>query len=351
MQAPLQRFAARAATAARHATKKRKKWEMSDIQDQKFIWKVSDTAQKEEVEAAYKTERRVRKEEWEYGPRLAPRRDIGKKRTTLGTFNRDIDYPAIVPKPWRKPALFAVGDRVAIMKGVDKGKIGKVRKCDEERQLVEVEGLNQFNYIVPDFIAEGDQQEYTPAVVGERALHLDDVKLVTKLKDESGLLRDVVVEELEIRKPKRKDADVRGERWIAGLNVKLSWPDKNKDPEEFEDTDADTFRITVDEPTFTPTLQRPPMPPAVIDELRGKYSKFRTRHDPEYIAQKEAELSAMHQRQQVLKGFGMSPMEKASAQYRATKEEVKPLSDEQLASIGEVIARSQGGAESSTTTS
>lgn len=39
----------------------------------------------------------------------------------------------------------------------------------------------------------------------------------------------------------------------------------------------DTRRMDLENPTFVPTLRTPPMPPSVIDELRSKYSRFRTR--------------------------------------------------------------------------
>ena len=62
---------------------------------------------------------------------------------------------------------------------------------------------------------------------------------------------------------------------------------KKKGTEELEvedpTTDSDTPRIDRDDPTWTPTLLRAPLPGTVIDELRGKYSKFRTRHDPEFL--------------------------------------------------------------------
>lgn len=44
----------------------------------------------------------------------------------------------------------------------------------------------------------------------------------------------------------------------------------------------DTVRFHVEERSWTPTLLRAPMPGGVIDELRGKYSRFRTRHEVGY---------------------------------------------------------------------
>ncbi|TKX18492.1 hypothetical protein C1H76_9281 [Elsinoe australis] len=346
MEAPLQRILARATRAKRNAAKRLKNQELEEFKDQKANWKMSSRFRDEEIRSHYKREARNRREDWDAGPRLIPRRDIGVNRTAFGTISRNLDYPPVLPEPWRTKPMFAVGDRVVLLKGADKGKIGKVKSVETERQIVEVEGLNRFNYVVPEWMAQEDKQNYTPTVYSERAILWDDVKLVTRVTDQAGLTRDVVVEQMEIRKGKGKDADQRGERWIPGLEKRIAWPDKNKTPEEAEaeDTDSDTLRLTVDEATFTPTLQRPPMPPSVLDELRGKYSKFRTRHDPEYIAQKEAEAASIQQRKQGLKILGMTPMEKSAAEYRASKAGSAPLTKEQLAAIGEVIAREKAQA-------
>lgn len=45
----------------------------------------------------------------------------------------------------------------------------------------------------------------------------------------------------------------------------------------------DTPRYDVDARTWTPTLLRAPLPFSVVDELRGKYSAFRTRHTREFV--------------------------------------------------------------------
>src|SRR5262249_48234034 len=69
----------------------------------------------------------------------------------------------------------------------------------------------------------------------------------------------------------------------------LEQPLPDHRPEEKEDYSNepagpdDTLRITTEEVTFLPTLIQMPTPASVIDELRNKYSKFRIRHDEEYI--------------------------------------------------------------------
>ncbi|PNS14155.1 50S ribosomal protein L24, chloroplastic [Sphaceloma murrayae] len=340
MEAPFKSVLSRVTRAQRSAARKAERWKEEAHQDQWHAYKMGLKYRQSEIRDKYKSERRVRREDWMTGPRLQPRYDVGVARTTFGTMDRNIDYPPKMPEKLRKKAFVDVGDRVLLMSGPDKGKIGKVKKVEEDKQIVDVEKLNRFNYVVPEWMAHENNQTYTPTVSSERSMPLKDVKLVAMIRDAAGFTRDVVVEEMEIRRGKAASGDKRGQRFIPGLKTHIPWPAKEEEIKE--ETDADTYRLTVDTPSFTPTLQRPPMPPSVLDELRNKYSKFRTRHDPEWIAQKQAEAVREQEKQAHLKALGMTAMEKNAAQYRARKAGPPTLSEDQLAAIGEVIAREKG---------
>ena len=91
---------------------------------------------------------------------------------------------------------------------------------------------------------------------------------------------------------------------------------------------------------FVPTLLTPPMPGSVIDELRNKYSVFRTRHDPEYIAakmkedeEKEAAKKLSEQMRTPLK-----EVNRKERKLRKAKGKGK-LTREMLEKIGQVIAK------------
>lgn len=80
------------------------------------------------------------------------------------------------------------------------------------------------------------------------------------------------------------------------------------------------------------------MPPSVIDELRNKYSTFRTRHDEWYESRKLAEDRAV-QRKKNLARMVSTPMMELREKTRQDKlAKDAELTDAQLASIGEVIA-------------
>ena len=137
-------------------------------------------------------------------------------------------------------------------------------------------------------------------------------------------------------------------RLVPGLNVQIPWP--KVPPTLQEDYADDTLRLDVEERTFVPTLLRPPMPEKVLDELRNRYSKFRTRHTPEYVAEVEAREAEKKARQKGARVDEMLlPVQEYNRKMREQRRErgVPELSEEMLEKIGEVIvknklARSQG---------
>lgn len=177
------------------------------------------------------------------------------------------------------------------------------------------------------------------------------VRLVHPLKNPvTGELRDVVINELVARNYYKDKATGR-ETWsrvVPGLNIEIPWPKAFEEAEKlnlegtFDDHACDTLRIDVEEKTFVPTLLRPPMPAEVIDELRNRYSKFRTRHTDEYIAKKEAEEAEKAARRKSIKTMG-TPLQELNAKIREQrKARGQPeLTEDMLAKIGEVMARNR----------
>jgi large subunit ribosomal protein L24 len=145
---------------------------------------------------------------------------------------------------------------------------------------------------------------------------------------------------------------------IPGLDIKVPWPAKeDKPPKLKEDTPSDTHRIDVDVKTFIPTLLRPPIPRSVIDELRNKFSVFRTRHEPEYIAKKEAEEQEKLEKKKTIKAMRTPLMDAKRKERKLKKMKGKgKLTPEMLERLGKAIAEKKGlhlkqlaeGAEQST---
>jgi large subunit ribosomal protein L24 len=92
-----------------------------------------------------------RREDYELGP-LAPRRDVGNWSETYGTINSQRARGQDLPKEkleeklkfWggKKFLNLRQGDRVVLLEGRDKGKIGTVKDVNTRSAEVAVEGLN-----------------------------------------------------------------------------------------------------------------------------------------------------------------------------------------------------------------
>ncbi|KAK4242081.1 hypothetical protein C8A03DRAFT_29666 [Achaetomium macrosporum] len=311
---------------------------------------------------------KARHEDLKLGP-LAPRRDVSKvddfgnywgsisTERALLQFNLT-DEQKSARAAWAGGSQYlciAPGDRVVVTEGPYKGKISTIASINKEVMTVELEGnVGIVNARIPDFIS----QEGQPPVQQVKAVvPISAIRLVHPLTDpETGTARDVIIRELKPigithDRPTRK---VFFSRIVPGLNVRIPWPKQLK--KEYEDHPADTLRLEVEERTFVPTLLRPPFPESVVDELRNKYSKFRTRHTPEYVAKIEAQEAEKKARQ---KGARIEEMLLPLQEYNRKMRELrrargKPeLTEEMLEKIGEVIARNRlarlGGGEAAAT--
>jgi len=200
----------------------------------------------------------------------------------------------------------------------------------------------QADVAIPGYLLISETDK-TPIRPYEVPIPLSAVRLVAPLPHpETGGLRDVIIKELKL-KPKSL-RELKGEdppsRFIAGLKPATLIPYPETEPETFEDNDCDTLRIEVEEQTWVPTLLKPPMPGSIIDELRGKYSKFRDRHDEAFIAKKIQEDLEAEERKKSIRKM-MTPLKELHRKERAEKKaRGKPqLSEELLTKIGEVMAR------------
>lgn len=115
-------------------------------------------------------------------------------------------------------------------------------------------------------------------------------------------------------------------------------PFPKPEPEIREDTIADTLRVDVEARTFVPTLFRPPIPTSVIDELRNKFSVFRTRHDPEYIEAKMEEDRQVQEKKQQIKLMRTPTQEVNRLERKLRRKKGKGvLTEEMLERIGKMM--------------
>ncbi|KAI9715957.1 MAG: hypothetical protein M1812_005591 [Candelaria pacifica] len=335
----MQKVLQRTANAKKQHARKLEKFRVKREQTQRSIDAQQFSPVGKQIQQDLKNARKARREDWELGP-LAPRRNVGTDSDLYGaTDPRRLRGPEIPEEKRIEFWNIVERDRVVIIKGRDKGSIGRIKEVYKKSEEVIVEGLNMVDVIVPDYAkAEQDQRPIIPL---EAAIPLSSVRLVFPLQDEqTGVKRDVIVKEIANKNPKHQRDGTRTSwsRYIPGLNVTIPWPKRPK--EERKNTyDVDTLRINFEAETWVPSLISPPMPLSVIDELRNKYSIFRDRHDPEYIRKKEEEdQAAMKLKQSSI--LMRTPLQKANKQARKERKRKGKgrLTPEMLSRIGEAMA-------------
>lgn len=139
----MQKVIQRTATARREAQRKAFKL----AKQQTFVKRKEDRKNRLEYDNVLnkyvKTARQDRHEDWLKGP-LAPKRDSGLDTTVYGALDARLVNPPNVPKhERRKFILFAPGDRVCIIRGTERGRIGEISQVNADSQTVIVSGFNK----------------------------------------------------------------------------------------------------------------------------------------------------------------------------------------------------------------
>ncbi|KAL9030011.1 MAG: hypothetical protein Q9196_001825 [Gyalolechia fulgens] len=341
----MQKLLKRTAQVEKQAARRNRITRSKNASDTRRLLLLQQTLRDKARRELYVSARQAQKEDWLLGP-LAPRRDVGDKAETYGTVPlRMVENVEKMDGEWKKWGI-REGDRVCVVgaKERDHGKIGIVRDVKEKAESCKVQGINLINVPTPDYMKTIGRNE-PPVQTTEAPLHLSSVRLVTPLLDPTtGIKRDVIVNELTLTPT--------GQRFIAnfmspdtGKPHYIPWPPKENP--EFKDHDDDTLRIDVEHVTWVPSLLRAPMPSGVIDELRNKYSKFRTRHEDSYIHMKEEiDENARRKKEEMEWGSGtpkamLTPVQELNRMRKMERKglEVDKLTEEVLAGIGELMVK------------
>jgi large subunit ribosomal protein L24 len=240
-------------------------------------------------------------------------------------------------------------------------------------------------YTVPEFIAKAEQDD-TPYRVAESPFSMDDVRLVhTVLDPKSHETKEVIVDTMILRKrlvatDKQTDiaripphttypivdkngsslgevtAEESAKKWpgyqvqeyrvIPVYETEILEVKDNKEDVDEPFFDDDSLLITVEEETlFSFPLIAPPMPLTLIDELRSKYSRFRDRHDDDYVRAKVKAASKTEIKLQNRQRLMRTPLQELHERRKQLKEETmatKELDHDTLLKLGEAMAKKFG---------
>ena len=246
---------------------------------------------------AIKDERKHRREDWLCGP-LAPMRDIGEKAGIYGVAGEEIVQAPELPKRLRvkeEDIRIVAGDRVVVVRGIGRGKIGEVQTADLETGTVMVRGIRTADFAVPPWTPQGKNSpnKYTS---NDLPIPLSDVRLIATLTDDTtNFTRDVVVKHMHLGPPYIERSPFsnlpKHTRYISmGKSeeeaIEIPWPDEQLS--EQRATEADTRRLTVETKTYLPSPQLHLVLPdeSVMDELRPRYARDRMTHDLDFVKKK-----------------------------------------------------------------
>ena len=84
------------------------------------------------------------------------------------------------------------GDRVKVIAGKDKGKTGEIIAVDPRAQKVTVEGVNVVKRHKRESQGADGRRIEGGIISSEAPIHVSNVQLVTKVKDENGKDKEVV---------------------------------------------------------------------------------------------------------------------------------------------------------------
>lgn len=202
---------------------------------------------------------------------------------------------------------------------------------------------SQADIATPEYILEAESDK-SPIRTMELPIPLSAVRLVYPLPNpELGSLRDVIIAELRRSSNSERSLGYGG-RYVADTEPRIYIPFPEEPIEENMEYEIDTLRIEVEEKTWTPTLFQPPMPTTIIDELRNKYSIFRDRHDEGYIRKRERLAADLEKERSEKEELMLTPLEEYHRMKVLEKSRTvqKPLDNEMLSNIGELMARNAG---------
>lgn len=192
-----------------------------------------------------------------------------------------------------------------------------------------------------------------PTVLHQRAFHESHLRLVVPTRDpKTGNFQDSILDEmLLIRKYNPQGNDYTIKRHMPGTLEKIPSPvlppRAPKDLSNEQYFDEDTLRITSEQVSFTPVLTytvlnaQGTQADSVLDELRNKYSKRRTRHTDEFIQKMEDIDLAKEEKNASYKKMDTPLMQvnaKIAEEIKAFKTKRK-AKEGSLESVGEAVWR------------
>jgi large subunit ribosomal protein L24 len=189
-------------------------------------------------------------------------------------YKMHLDYN-VLPSEKVDPVPFAAGDRVQMIRGPQKGMIGKISQVYESGNAVFVEGLGQPQRVVmPKEI--WFQGQTKPVISVPKLVPYKDIRLVAKILNDEGKEEDVVIHSFELSgryfdKELNNFRPIR--RALHDKRIVIPWPIEKV---EKSNSTYSTDPSVVEERTFYPqSILESTIPYGAVAQIRNVYSRHK----------------------------------------------------------------------------
>ncbi|EEB09293.1 ribosomal protein subunit L40 [Schizosaccharomyces japonicus yFS275] len=169
----------------------------------------------------------------------------------------------------------AVGDLVLVAKGPGAGQRGRVLEVNPKTNGVVVQGVNVRTVKVPEYLLQPQDRDGKEKLIDvAHEVPYDSLRLLTLSTDENG---EQGLKPVEIKRGKlffnKEKRQLTWKRWIVGENRFLPWPKAPNNRPKPVVGPMDTTEAIAAQVTWKPTLETPPIPLSVSDELHSRMSR------------------------------------------------------------------------------
>lgn len=187
---------------------------------------------------------------------------------------------------------FVDGDRVQVLKGPDRGKIGKINSVYKQGNSCFVEGLGGTREVVVPK-AMWNEGQTTPVIQMPLPIPYDNLRLVSQIKHDDGSVEDVAVHSVTF-KGEYYDEDrncmMPIRRAFHDPSIVIPYPMTVNPIQKSNDSLATQPSVTDKRTFFPPSIVMSPIHISSMDQIRHPYSKWHRDRDSRRITEQEVSL-------------------------------------------------------------
>lgn len=207
---------------------------------------------------------------------------------------RVADSALVAPKDWKKAQdlPFTIGDRVQVISGKHKNKIGQIIAKYPYGNAFTINGISESKMIHPiETKLQVGEDEYDPISENPESFDYKNLRLVSKMRHESGEEQDVAIHSISLGPEKYNPASNKHERVRYATHdpsIVIPWPlVKPQRVEESKASLTTSPEIAEVRTHFVPSAVEPPMPIGAITQITNLNNRYKRSRYAKRISQRD----------------------------------------------------------------